>query len=313
MKIKKVRSSKKINVAKYFDEEAGCSSGGNDAPGESRGKHWVFTLNNPTDDEIEHFRSDAIGASWIIFQGEIGESGTRHLQGAVSFGTPKRFGQLKKLLGERGHYELRKGSVEDNIKYCTKGRTHDPTIPRFEKGERPLSQGSRSDLVRAAELIKSGANEAQLFADFPGLYFRYGRGLREAIRLCSKPRDFKSEVYWYWGPTGTGKSRKAFEEAPDAFWKSGIDNWWDGYLGQEVIIIDDYRTNMCPFNFLLRLLDRYPLLVPIKGGFVNFVAKKIYITTPKTPRDTWNNRVDEDLKQLVRRIEHVLHFHNLVN
>ncbi|MEY2914668.1 MAG: Circoviridae 2 [Cyanobacteriota bacterium] len=305
------KPTRKINVSRFFDEESGVSGRSDTGSGDGRGKHWVFTINNYAEDDIVRLKGDLGGADWVIFQGEISSTGTKHLQGAVSFGKPKRLSQVREICGSRGHYELRKGTADQAASYCRKSESYDPTVERYERGTRPSSQGSRSDLVRLADRVQAGANEAELFADFPGLYFRYGRGIREAIRICSKPRDFKSEVYWYWGPTGTGKSRRAFEEAPLAFWKSGIDNWWDGYMGQEVVIIDDYRTQMCPFNFLLRLFDRYPLLVPIKGGFVNFVAKKIYVTTPKLPKDTWSNRTDEDIKQLIRRIEVVLHFHNL--
>lgn len=307
---------KKVNVKKFFEEESSCSSkssrNGTENIGESRGKHWVFTINNYTEDDIKKLRDPSAPFSWIIFQGEIGSNGTRHLQGAVSFESPKRLGQLRQICGGRGHYELRRGTADQAAEYCRKEESYDPSVERFERGERPVSQGTRTDLVKLAESIKGGADEVKLFSDYPGLYLRYTRGIRDAIRLCSKPRDFKTEVYWYWGPTGTGKSKTAHEKAPMAFWKSGIDNWWDGYIGQEEVIIDDYRTHMCPFNFLLRLLDRYPLLVPVKGGFVNFKAKVIYITTPLMPKETWCNRLEEDVNQLRRRVEHVVHFHNLL-
>lgn len=108
--------------------------------------------------------------------------------------------------------------------------------------------------------------------------------------------------------TGTGKSRKAFEQYPQAYYKMPTTKWWDGYDRHEVVVVDDYRTNMCTFGELLRLFDRYPLLVELKGGTVNFLAKTIVITTPKSPRETWEGRCEEDLQQLLRRIEHVVHF-----
>lgn len=279
---------------------------------ESRGKHWMFTLNNPTPEEIAHIRNST-EFSWLMFQGERGERGTPHLQGTCSFAKVKRFRQLKKILGPRASYELRRGTVQEAATYCSKDATFDESVHgKYERGTRPNDQGARTDIQQLSLRIVGGATESELFNSFPALFLRYPRGIRDAIRLCTASRNFKTEVFWFWGPTGTGKSKRAFEEAPGAYWKSGIDNWWDGYQSEEVVIIDDYRTNMCPFNFLLRLLDRYPLLVPIKGGFVQFVAKKIYITTPLLPKDTWANRIDEDIKQLERRIEHVLHFHTLL-
>lgn len=73
--------------------------------------------------------------------------------------------------------------------------------------------------------------------------------------------------------------------------------WWDGYCGQKVVILDDYRPWWCPFSFMLRLLDRYPIQVQVKGGFVNFVPEKIVITTPKNVEDTFTGeyRTPEDV------------------
>lgn len=306
----------KFNVRKFFDEEAGCSSSNkqikNDESGESRGKHWMWTLNNPTPEEIAHIRNST-EFSWLMFQGEVGEQGTPHLQGTCSFEKVKRFRQVKKILGPRASFELRRGTVEEAAKYCSKDATYDESVhPKFESGSRPCNQGARTDVLELSKRIRSGATEAQLFADFPALYLRYTRGIRDAIRVSTPPRDHKTEVYWYWGPTGTGKSDICKKKLKDPFWKSGDDNWWDGYQAHEIVIIDDYRPCMCRFNFLLRLLDRYPLLVPTKGGFAQFVAKEIYITAPSPPREMWAGRIDEDLKQLERRINKVIHFHTLL-
>lgn len=35
--------------------------------------------------------------------------------------------------------------------------------------------------------------------------------------------------------------------------------WFDGYCGQEVVVFDDFRPWWCRFDYLLRLLDRYPM------------------------------------------------------
>lgn len=65
--------------------------------------------------------------------------------------------------------------------------------------------------------------------------------------------------------------------------------WWDGYIGQKTVVLDDFRPWWCPFSFLLRILDRYPIRVQVKGGFVNFVPEKIIITTPLNIEDTFKD------------------------
>lgn len=90
--------------------------------------------------------------------------------------------------------------------------------------------------------------------------------------------------------------------------KMSANKWWDGYDNNEDVIIDDYRCNFCCFAELLRLCDRYPMKVEVKCGVRQFVAKRLYITTTRSPRDTWAGRSSEDLTQLLRRIEHVVPF-----
>lgn len=81
-------------------------------------------------------------------------------------------------------------------------------------------------------------------------------------------------------------------------------------MGQKVAIFDDFRPWWCRFDYLLRLLDRYPMQVPVKGGFVNWVPEHIIITAPQRWSDMFTGefRTPEDLAQLGRRIHHCVHF-----
>ena len=117
-------------------------------------------------------------------------------------------------------------------------------------------------------------------------------------------------MYWFYGPTGSGKSRCAEEMFPNAYWAMSTGKWWEGYDGQEVVIINDYRKDFCKFHELLNLLDRYPYRVECKGGSRQFTSKTIVITTPLSPEETWENRTSEDLGQLLRRIDNILFFGN---
>lgn len=105
--------------------------------------------------------------------------------------------------------------------------------------------------------------------------------------LKTKPRNFEVEVEVIQGPTGTGKSKWCMEHYPNAYWKQRS-NWWDGYFKHEVVILDEFY-GWLPYDTLLRICDRYPMLVETKGGQTQFVAKKIIITTNSEPSSWYRN------------------------
>ena len=271
----------------------------------SKSRHWCFTLNNYTDETI--ILLNELRCNYITYQPERGASGTAHLQGFVSFANPRALGGVRSLC-PGWHVEAMRGTAEQAIAYCHKddSRDADAGFGIYERGDKPLSAGlpgGRSDLQRIGELVRDGKRGREIFDSDPGAYIRFHRGISAAVQLVSPCREFKTVVHWYYGPTGTGKSRAACAEAPGAYWKSASDSWWDGYEGHDDVIVDDYRPDFCKFSHLLRLFDRYPLRLQVKGGTVEFVAKRIFITAPKRPDEIWENRSEEDIGQLLRRIE----------
>jgi hypothetical protein len=200
-----------------------------------------------------------------------------------------------------------RGTFTQARDYCKKEDSADPNQPFEERGE-PLVQGQRGDLDLVGDRISEGAGESEIFSEFPGHFIRYARGIARAVQLRMPVRNFVTEVHWFYGATGTGKTRAASELSVDAYWKNPSHQWWDGYCGQENVIIDDYRCDFCKFSELLRLFDRYPLQLQVKGGTVNFLAKKLYVTAPRRPDDMWQNRCEEDINQLMRRIFEIREF-----
>ena len=194
-----------------------------------------------------------------------------------------------------------------NRAYCTKEDTREPGTEPWEHGDVPR-QGERSDLAGLAEAIKDGVTEQEIAEKFPGDVIRYHRGISYLRGLYEEPRRWKTNVFWWYGPTGTGKSFEANQRFPEAYWKMGCNKWWDGYRGEHSVIIDDYRRDLCTFAELLRLLDCYPYRVEYKGGTCHFRARDVVITTPLDPRSTWAGRTEEDLQQLIRRITEIRFF-----
>lgn len=250
-------------------------------------KFWVFTINNPESDEVP---KEFIDTQYCVWQRE--EVGTPHLQGYVIFNTQKRISWLKSHCHPTAHWEKREGTHDQAKAYCTKedSRKAGP----WETGEEPESeQGKRNDLLSLKRKLDAGATEASICKDddtFP-VWAKYGRCIARYKALSGQQRTWPTETVVYYGPPGTGKSSRALAEGgPDAFWlakPAGQTAWWDGYYGQEVVVIDEFygwiaRDLMC------RLCDRYPTQVETKGGSQPFLAKKIIITSNEHPRSWWS-------------------------
>lgn len=227
------------------------------------------------------------------------DTGKKHLQGYVEFLRAMDFGKIVDLLGGEGvHIETRKGSPRQASDYCKKEKD-------FEEFGELSKQGKRSDLDEVVEHLENGLTVRETALANPIQYIKYHRGIEKLRSFMIKPRDFVPEVTVMYGKTGTGKSRKAREGVEDYYvWTPARGKWWDGYDGQTTVIMEEFRGQL-PLGYMLTLLDRYECPVECKGGSIEFVAKNIIITSPKHPRDWYEDQSNDKIDQLLRRVTHV--------
>ena len=273
-------------------------------------KHWCFTLNNHGESDEERLAglqsNQQAGVVYLVFGREVGASGTPHLQGFISFAKRRTLNVVKRFVGERAHCESAKGSPSQAATYCKKEGDYE------EFGQCPGGQGTRSDLAAAVEAVKAGATKRQLIEQHPGAYARAHKMLNEARLVFSEERSWETTVKVYWGDTGTGKTKKAFEDAGDVKpYVHGGEKWFDGYDGEDFVIFDDFNGSEFKLTYLLRLLDRYPMRVPVKGGYVNWKPRTIIITANYAPQLWYANAKDKHQEALMRRISEVVHFNTL--
>lgn len=128
------------------------------------------------------------------------------------------------------------------------------------------------------------------------------RTLRSIAADFDKPVAILRTVFVFWGPTATGKSRRAWLEAgDDAYCKDPRSKFWCGYQSEKNVIIDEFRGGI-DIAHLLRWFDRYPVRVEIKGSSVPLVGSTIWITSNLSP-DFWYPEVDEATRlALMRRL-----------
>jgi len=266
-----------------------------------------FTINNWTAPEYEALLTNSW--KWMVVGKEVGQDGTPHLQGAAILGGQMALSAIKKLPGmARAHIEPMMGTPVQNMDYCTK---QDPAA--YTKGVL-LDEGKRQEVYEAGEALKAGATMRQLAEEHTTVCIKYTRGLIQTRALLVNRRTTAPKVIWLFGKTGVGKTKCCRDFADkynggDCWMSAGDLKWFDGYDGQRVAICDDFRGKHCSFSFLLRLLDRYPFRVPIKGAFVEWTPDVIFITSPYPPEEIFAVRgehLPEDMNQLKRRITKVI-------
>lgn len=265
-----------------------------------RSRAFVFTINNYTEDDLKPFSSDRMKkqCKYYIYGFEVGKCGTPHIQGYIYFHNQKKFKELKKYFLPRAHIECAHGTVEQNISYTTKDDKY------IEWGEKPII-GKRNDLTDIKTLVMNNTPVKDII---PIIENNQQLSFMEKLMKYQPPPPSKPKIVkWYYGKSGSGKTRTAIEEGGNDYYISMKDlKWWDGYTGQKTVIIDDFRGDFCTFHELLRILDRYPYRINIKGSTLWLQAETIIITSCYRPEEVYNTR--EDIQQLLRRINNIQNF-----
>lgn len=169
---------------------------------------------------------------------------------------------------------------------------------QFEWGKDPAEKGKGHDWAAIFDAAKRGEFESIP----PHVRVTSYRVLKDIRKDHLKPVGIEKTVNVYWGPTGSGKSRRAWGEATfDAYPKDPNTKFWDGYDSHENVVIDEFRGKI-DISHLLRWLDRYPVIVEAKHGAVSLAAKNIWITSNLSPQMWYPDLDDETVQALLRRL-----------
>lgn len=281
-------------------------------------KNWISTwpqCNEPPD-RILSIIQDKYGdkIKYICISCENHQDGSPHRHGFISFSERVKFkvdmfdipNSIEGAGNYHGNYQSAKAPKEA-LRYVKKDGAyreigHCPfkdLLTTAEKNELYLSS-------KLEELVESG--EISLH-QYPSLM--KARNLYLMSKAASRKRE-KPRVEWLFGPTGSGKTRYAVEHAEEDYWISSDFVWFDGYVGQKTAILDDFRAGALKFEFLLRLLDWYPVFVQVKGGYAVWCPKLIFITAPARPEEVFVNHETgqtwDRIDQLLRRIDEIIEF-----
>ena len=223
---------------------------------------------------------------------EVGKEGTPHLQGWVVYvnkrsesGVRKAWKRMLRGLGG-AHLEVMRSKIDVNREYCKKEGEYE------ERGDIPMSQKDKGEKNKERwELALSLSKEGR-FEEIPvDIYFRY-RSTCHKIYEDHKPAPVTLNTldnHWFYGASGTGKSKEARDKYPSAYIKMN-NKWWDGYKGEEYVIIDDFdKYDVAMSGHLKRWCDHYPFPAEYKGGSKMIRPKTIIVTSNYTPEEIWED------------------------
>lgn len=145
------------------------------------------------------------------------------------------------------------------------------------------------DLRAIKRKIEDGINERELSSVHFELWVRNHRAFKKYKVLHTPKRNWEMSITVLVGPTGVGKTRWVYDNFEDLYSvpptkQSGC--YWDGYDGQEVVLIDEMYGSRFSYAWLLQLLDRYSFLIPVHGGQVPFTSSRIIMCSNSHP-DEW--------------------------
>ncbi len=201
---------------------------------------------------------------------------------------------MKRLISPNVHLEVQRAENSDKARlYCMKEETR--VAGPWELGSYVKVEVSRTDISSFRDAILNGATEHSLWMDYASQMCRYPRmfktlytyGTNSAVPRVIPRRDRAPTVTVLVGPTRCGKTRYVYDaHTAEELYSMPITDglWFDGYAGQEAVLIDEFTGNMRLERFL-QLIDRYAVRVACKGGFLLWNPRWIYITSNIDPRE----------------------------
>lgn len=265
-------------------------------------KFWCFTSWTPVPESMPYnVKYGLYSVEECPSTGRLHNQGFIETRKAITMDTVKRY-----LADKSAHVEPAKAGFDANYDYCSKPGAYATYV--IGSGC-PTGQGTRTDLIRYADEIKSKGYQ-QSAMDNPVMFLKFGSRAKELANMFHKSPQWR-DVYVHVkvGASGTGKSRSVYEEYKDIYKleppaNSGAALYFDGYAGQSVLFIDEF-DNWILYRKLLSLLDGHPLTCPVRYGTVSAMWTTVVITSNVEPSEWYPM---ENFRPLNRRIKRVQNY-----
>lgn len=250
----------------------------------------------------------------------VSKEGMRHLHIVLCGKSQYYFDTIKRFMGDKAHIEMTKGNKEQVEEYINKTGRFDEKgetiLAKAQKGELIGGQGFRTDLERIREALEEGMSweevrrlddrffDSRMTAQIKNMYFD--------MRKQETPLKRHVRVHWIFGDSGSGKTGTLFsleEEygADNIFIVSDYLAPFDGYAGQPVLLMDEFRGQL-QYSVLLDVTEGYRKQVHCRNANALSLWNEVYITTIKTPEQVYTKMIDKEeadkdpISQLLGRI-----------
>lgn len=254
---------------------------------DTQSRKWQVTINNPDEHGLGHealhvILGDMVGLDYWCMCDEIGFEGTYHTHLFVMGQNGFRFSAMKKRF-PGCHLEMCRGTAQENRDYICKegkhaaGRKKETNLPETfeESGECPVERpGRRSDMDDLYAMINAGMSNKEIMDEDPRYMLQLDkieRARQTVIEAKFRDQFRQMNVAYWWGETGSGKTRGVMEGFgySNVYRVTDYEHPWDGYRQQEVVVFEEFRSSL-KIQDMLNYLDGYPLELPCR--YVNKIA-----------------------------------------
>lgn len=254
----------------------------------SKAKNWCFTWNNYPENYASYFPIQ--DASYTVFGLEVGESGTKHLQGYIQFKRQRLFSTVRRLFDGSAHWEVQRGSAKQASDYCKKDGEYTETgILSLSANDRRSSIAD--DCRDIVQRFESGETTESIIRAYP----HRTKNIRD-LSFVRPARTSAPRVLYLHSGTGRGKTTNTMAAIRELGYTlyvkpSGV-KWWPGYDGQRVVVLEEFQSCFTVSSFL-QLCDASPFQVEFKGGFTQFNSEFVIILTNLHPDDQYSKVKEE--------------------
>lgn len=259
----------------------------------------------------------SLGPEIVVVAQEKHKSGDLHLHCWLEYSKPKhirdaRFFDFKGFHCNIGSTKKKKCNTRANaLKYILKS-DEDPWSFGIDLEAWKNSQKKHRSMI--GEMLISGKKTVRdVVAEFPGEIYNIDKLLKNVNLYKVLNKEVPSIVprtnYWIVGEPGVGKSYavRAIYNVSDLFIKS-INKWWDGYSGQDAILLDDFGPEHAALSYYLKIwADNYSFNGEIKGGMIVPYYTRVYVTSNYEPEEIWKGDENMILVEAIKRRFRIRH------